>query len=398
MPQQIFPVLASERIMLQSAALILLVFFIQKVFRREPISLISTRHDMLILLLLALVLIGHVINLYPGATWDGFYVFQTVFLLFFIMVNLTKNFDQFRTVCWTLVICTILMSINGLIMQFRGYDLVGNVPVNGRIAWMSHFGDPNDYALAINSFFPLILVNLFEKDISKFKKILLVGAAGITMSAIYFTNSRGGYGALLVILALFAYKKWGLLRGILLGTMFVAVAVVFAPSRMGDVSPYGASAGGRVNAWISGLVMLKSNPVFGVGISNFQLHHHRAAHSAFIQCMAELGVFGYFLWLALIYSSYMGLLQVEKQASGIYVKYAKILQLSLVGFLTSAVFLSQAYTPILYMIFGLSATLVSLAKPPVIFSRNLSAVEVFLTIGIIVASIFAYKVLAIVYV
>ncbi len=399
-PQSFFPYLQKLRIMLLLAGLILLVFFTHKVFNRKSVSFISTRHGLLMLILLILVPLSIISNGQLVEAWDGFYSFLTVFLLFFIVANLTEDFDQFRKVCWTIVFCIVALAANGLIMAFRGYDLVGNTPTqDGRISWMrfSHFGDPNDFALAINAAFPFVLINMFEKNVGLIKKLILLIIACFFVTAIYYTNSRGGFIALLVMLALFAYKKWGLLKGSFIGIVFLALAMVIAPNRMADVSPYGSSASGRVYAWIAGLVMLKARPVFGVGYGNFTLHHGLAAHSAFIQCMAELGLVGYFVWLASIYSSYTGLRDVGRNAPAIQVKYARIIQLSLTGVLVSAIFLSQAYSPVLYIALALSALSIRFAEPQVVQRRGLTPRDIMLVVGLMGASVILYKILAIVY-
>lgn len=398
MPQVFFPPLQKLRIMLVMATLILLVFFIHKIVRKERISFTTTRHSLLMFFLLMIVPISNIANFRLKASLTGFNEFLTVFLLYFLIVNLTTDFDKFRKVCWTLVICTLLLSLNGLLMRFRGYDIVGNTPIDGRIHWMSHFGDPNDFALAINSFLPFALINLFEKKLRFLKKIPLIVIGCIFLVAVFYTNSRGGYVALLGILAFFAYKRWGLIRGAIIGAAFVVIAIVFAPSRMADISPHEASASGRVNAWIAGLGMLRTHPIFGIGHQNFIIYHIRAAHSAYIQCMSELGIVGYFTWLALLYTSYSGLRRVEKYTDGDYLKYAKILQLSLIGFLLSAVFLSQAYSPILYIIIALSSLLPQFTKPPLTQSRKLSRKEFLHITAIMGGSIVAYMILAVTYV
>jgi O-antigen ligase len=397
MPHAFFPPLRKFRIMLVLAILVLLVFIFHKVVRKEGISGISSRHDLFMVLLLLAIPASNVFNFRLGAAWDGFYEFLTVFLLYYILVSLTEDFEKLRKVYVTLIICTVMMTLNGLLQHFRGYDIAGIPPLDGRIRWRSHFGDPNDFALAINTFLPFVLVNLFEKDIGRFKKAMLLGIACIFLVGIYYTNSRGGYVALILILAVFSLKRWGLLRGLIAAAVFVAAALVLAPSRMAELSPQERSASGRIYAWIGGLEMLKSHPLFGIGHGNFQIFHTRAAHSAFIQCVSELGLVGYFIWLTLIYSSFAGLRRVEKHASAIYAKYAKILQLSMLGFLASAFFLSQAYHPILYMLFALSSLVIRFAEPSVSQSRGIPPRDLWRIAGITVGSVIALKAFTIIF-
>jgi putative inorganic carbon (HCO3(-)) transporter len=400
MPHSYIRPLQNMRVMLLLAILILSVFFIHKVFRREPLEILSSRHKILVFSLMILVFISNIVTFNSDAAWNGVHQFLTVFFLFFIIVNLTENFDEFRKVCKTMLFCTVLLATNGLVMAFRGYDIMGNRPVNGRIIWTerSHFGDPNDFALALISFFPFILVNLFDKSTRNLKKIPLLAATVVLLMAIYYTNSRGGFVALMAILAFFSFKRWGTLKGIAVASVLMVLSVMFAPSRMSTLSPYEDSASGRIDAWIAGLAMLKSNPIFGIGYGNFaNLHAGRTAHSAFVLCMAELGLIGYFVWLALLYSSYTGLRNIERHGTEIQAKYAGILQLSLIGFLFSAFFLSQAFTPILFILLALFAAAINLAKPTVVQPRFLSSRDIGRIVVLIVSSIIAFKMLAMVY-
>jgi O-antigen ligase len=397
-PQEFIPQLAKLRIMLILATIILLTFFIHKIFRKEKISFLPTRQHFIMLLLLLIVPVSNIVNFRLSNAWNGFNEFLTYFLLFFIITNIVDSFDKLKKVSWTILVGTILISMNGLIMAFRGVDLIGNESVQGRIRWIGIFGDPNDFALMINSFLPFVLINLFEKSVKKYQKLVLLLIGALFLTAVYYTNSRGGFVALMLMIGYFAVKRWGVLRGVAAGLAFIAIGLVLAPSRMAEISPYGQSASGRVYAWIDGLVMLKSRPVFGIGYQNFELYHVRAAHSAYIECMAELGLVGYFTWIALLYTTYAGLRVIEYRDVPSYSKYARILQISLIGFLGSAIFLSQAYSPILYIIIALSTLVIH--NPVAPYKRpNLLSAREFLTVALILgASIVLYKFLSIVYI
>jgi O-antigen ligase len=350
-------------------------------------------------LLLLIVPISNVANMQMDAAWDSLNEFLTVFLLFFIIVNLTDTFEKFKAVCWTLIACTTMLAINGIVQRLRGVDLVGTLPVEGnRITYLSHFGDPNDLALVFVTFLPFILVNLFEKDISRPKKLILLMVAVTMITALYFTNSRGGYIAFLVMLVYFAVTMWGWLKGAAMGAFLFGAAIVFAPSRMANISMYERSAGGRVEAWTAGLVMLKSRPIFGVGYKYFGEHHERAAHSAFVHCLGELGLVGYFVWLALLYTCFVGLKELERSETFTpYRKYSRILKLSLIGFLASAFFLSMTYSPVLYILLALITLTINNRDSGLRFSRFLTMRDLITVAALIVISIISFKILAMVY-
>jgi hypothetical protein len=105
-------------------------------------------------------------------------------------------------------------------------DIFGQTPLNGRVRWVatSIFGDPNDLALLINSFFPFILICIYDKKLSSWKRILMTITGAVFILTIYYTDSRGGFIALSVVLAFFAYKEWGLLKAcIVAGGLFVVL-------------------------------------------------------------------------------------------------------------------------------------------------------------------------------
>jgi O-antigen ligase len=113
--------------------------------------------------------------------------------------------------------------------------------------------------------------------------------------------------------------------------------------------------------------MLKSQPILGIGYGQFLEHHTLTAHNSFVLCFAETGLVGYFFWLGIIVITLVQLRALTKLAGtepldGDLRKWAKALQLSVIGFLTAACFLSRTFVPMLYLILGLSAALVLVAK------------------------------------
>jgi putative inorganic carbon (HCO3(-)) transporter len=399
-PQDFVPALEKMRVMLVLAVVIILSFSIHHIFTKRKISLFQSRQSIIMLALLILVPVSNLANLQFKEAWEGFNDFLTLFLLFFMIVSIMEDSRKVRALAWTLVVCTAIICVNGIIQHFRGFDLIGNIPeVDGRIRWIGIFGDPNDFALLINSFFPFVLVRFFEKGIGVTQGLLLLIVGTINILAIYYTGSRGGFIALLLILAFFAFKRWGLVRGLVIGAVFFAAAIAIAPGRFMDLSPHGASASGRIYAWIDGLVMLRRRPLFGVGFDRFTIVHGRAAHSAFIECMAELGLAGYLAWISIIFTSFKDISHViGTSSSESLVKYAKVFQLSLVGFLGSAFFLSQAYSPVFYILVAFATKISAISDPAIKRPSLLSAGEL-IRVGLIIGgSIAAYKLLAMIYI
>ena len=105
--------------------------------------------------------------------------------------------------------------------------------------------------------------------------------------------------------------------------------------------------------------LLRSNPLFGVGYGNFTEHFQLTAHNSFVLCFSELGLIGYFFWVGLIVLVFRELTQAAALSApdSEEKRWAVLLRLSLLGFLTCAWFLSRTYQPTLYILLaiGISA-------------------------------------------
>ena len=396
-PQDLMPALEKLRIMLVLAVFIILFFLIHKIFRKEEIPILSTRQNLFMLLMLFVVPMSHIANFRIGAAWQSFNEFLTLFLAFFVLVNLTGK--NYKSLYWITTICAVMLALNGLVQHFRGFDLFGVFPKAGRIRWVGIFGDPNDFALLLVCSMPLVLFRLFDRHVNLLKRVLLILVLVVLFTAVHFTDSRGGYISLGTVLGFFAFKKFGLLKGVVMGGIFLALLVVFSPGRMADLDPYGMSAQGRIIAWIDGLVILKSKPIFGIGFGKFVEFHGRGAHSAFVKCMAELGLAGYFVWLTLIVTSFKDLLTIERYHAGTELaKYAAIAQVSMVGFLSSAYFLSQTYSPIIYILFAITVVLaIQAGRDSGVIRSGITRNEFILILLVEGFSILSYKLIAMTY-
>ena len=126
---------------------------------------------------------------------------------------------------------------------------------------------------------------------------------------VYLTGSRGtmlGVGALLGV-------YWLVMSA---GPKLFLIAVALAPIAATVItslqSSIDSSANGRLEAWYAGILMLLSNPIFGVGAGNFMEEHERVAHNSYIHIAGELGIPGYSLWGgALVFTVLVGYLFIK---------------------------------------------------------------------------------------
>ena len=152
------------------------------------------------------------------------------------------------------------------------------------------------------------------------------------------------------------------ITGVVLGIM---IALQFGGGR--EISLVENSAGGRVIAWGAGIAQLKSHPLFGVGFGQFTDYSDLTAHNSFVLCFAELGMFGYFFWLALIVTCVWGLeiltrMPVQTSEDSRFRQCASVVRVALYGFLATGWFLSRTYTLTLYILLALASSLIQMRQ------------------------------------
>lgn len=226
-----------------------------------------------------------------------------------------------------------------------------------RIRGMGFLNDPNDFAQTLVAVLPLLWVG-WSRGRWLFNALRVLLPAAVIGYAVMLTQSRGalvGLGAMgMVAIA----RRLGTTRTLILGG--VLGAVVIAGSVVGGrgFSSKERSAEERIEAWQVGLQLLQWRPLSGAGFGNFTDHNPLTAHNSFVLGFSELGLIGYFFWIALIVLAYKGLSRPLEALSrlepaGEAHRIATLMRASLVGFLACAWFLSRTYAPSLFFMLGL---------------------------------------------
>jgi O-antigen ligase len=180
-----------------------------------------------------------------------------------------------------------------------------------------------------------------------------------------------------------------------------------------------AEGADRLEAWSAGLQLFKSAPLFGTGFGSFTDFNEITAHNSFVLCLAELGLVGSTIWLALIVTTMTSLngiikrreetptaggdrqehipdpavetsvfeslaittttaiateveTEIEPEIDVAPEELQKVpkpwvvaMRLALVGFIATSWFLSRTYSTPMYLILGLAAATIALQRPPV---------------------------------
>ena len=246
-----------------------------------------------------------------------------------------------------------------LLQRTGEFDAAGERVVLKRIHAMGTLDDPNDFGQALLAALPLLWPAW--KSRRYFNNFVLVMLPGMFMLyGVFLTRSRGAVLGLMFMVAMHLRERMTRFRTVLPAAVALCAAVVLLAAASGgrDISSDDESAAGRVMAWRAGLTMLLQNPLTGVGYGQFAEHHVRAAHNSYVNCFAELGIFGYLFWLGLLIAMYTTLDSItrmtpsDKDGEDV-IRWARAVQFSLHGLLATAFFLSRTYAPPFYIAVGL---------------------------------------------
>jgi putative inorganic carbon (HCO3(-)) transporter len=233
-----------------------------------------------------------------------------------------------------------------------------------RIRSIGFLNDPNDLAQTLATFF--VFLGFFWTK-SKAKNLLILVPAGVVvLYGVFLTRSRGGLVAVGVMALLAFRERLGkVMAGILTGLLITGALAV---NITGGRAMKDESAEARIEAWASGILMLRQNPMLGVGYRNFvEEHGGLTAHNSYVLCFAEMGLLGYFCWMSLLVVSFIQLIRLRHLPGDTpeiaeIRKLALIVRLAFTTFLTAAFFLSRTYVLTLFILIGLSLCLADIAR------------------------------------
>jgi len=233
-------------------------------------------------------------------------MFKTL-AIFFIIYSIVNTVPKLRQLIWTYVTLHLILGLMAFALFFTtGQRNMGDL--GG-----SFLGDENDAAMALLIMIPYTYF-MFGQTKHKLIRVALIVSITLSSGAVLYSFSRGafiGYASMMLYV-------WGNSQKKHLATVVLIIAAVTVmgvmPStyweRIESTKNYGeeGSAQGRLDAWRGGVEMMLDKPLTGVGLGNFNRTYGTnyntintrwtAAHSMYIQFIAELGVPG-LIFLAL---------------------------------------------------------------------------------------------------
>jgi O-antigen ligase len=316
--------------------------------------------DMMMFSLLISIVMSHVTNMYFEGAYRSLLMFLPSIVCYFLVLFSINSQIKAQYLSLVLIILTCFLAFEAIQQSLYGTNIAGigalvmsSITPDGEIdyvyraRWIGSFSDPNDLGLALVLPIPLLMYNIIFR-----KYIVTWLCLPVLLYALYLTGSRGSFLALIASLVSFVILKSRSKKGVMIGLFLAALLLLIGPSRMDTYTD--ESSRGRVEAWYSALQMFYSHPFFGVGYGNFTEHNELTAHNSFFLVLAELGIVGFTFFCGLFFFPLMWVKKnifqksnsTENEESRIFV--VSVVS-SLLGVLTSMMFLSRSYNALVYL-------------------------------------------------
>lgn len=329
----------------------------------------------LLILLAGWISLSTVLAVVPEMAEDIYGNYWKAILMAVLATGLARDRRRLR-----LLLLLIVFSI-GFLGAKRGlYGLMrGGVRFDdGPGGFMS---DNNSFALALNMILPL-LVGLALVEKQKIVRIAAAVAAALCLLSIFFTFSRGGFLTLLVVGGLLIWRSQRRILVTCVLALGLAGFLLFTSEQMTQdyvrraesIQNYeeDGSALGRINAWRTSWRVFLDYPLTGVGPNNlaavFQRYspeedRFRVAHNAYFQLLAECGLPALLLFLGALGVTWWRMQRLRGSTSLAWIEVqARMLQISIAGYLVGSMFLNTAYSELIYYLIGLSVGLEVVAE------------------------------------
>lgn len=231
-------------------------------------------------------------------------------------------------------------------------------------------GGNNELGLAMVMTIPLMRFLQLQSS-SKWIKMGLTVLMILNILAVFGTQSRGALLGLVVMGVFLILKSKRRFSFLIMLAIAVPMVLTFMPQswwdRMQGIENYqqDESALGRINAWKFAINLANDRPILGGGYDVFNKRWFRVyapdpdnvhdSHSIYFEVLAEHGYPGLFLFIGLLLVTWFSGSRIIRGCKGNselrWAEYlARMLQVSMIGYIASGAFLGLAYFDYIYHI------------------------------------------------
>jgi O-antigen ligase len=223
---------------------------------------------------IALILVGSLFSVIANKNYyigfgaiKGWFIFPIIFGIIFYDA-LRKNKDLLEKSWLALFFSGVAVSLAGAVFKLFGF-----LTYDGRLRVF--YDSPNQLGMFLAPIF-IIGCALFLREKIYWRKAIFLAGLLLLASNLYFTYSYGAWIALAIALLITFWLKNGIFSyrsGILILMLLAAIiASQIKTKKIDDLENFSnrSSLSSRLIIWRSAGMMIKNNPLFGIGAGNFQ--------------------------------------------------------------------------------------------------------------------------------
>lgn len=388
--QDLFPILGT----LQVPTLVAVAAYLTFALAPDPRRRLRTiRHPITTLVLVTgvWILLSVPGGVYPGLSFKFFFKdhIKTI-LMMALIAGAIRNVDDVERFVRVQIAGAMLYALYVLAKVQVGSD--------GRLGDLFYY-DANGLALLLSATLPLI-VFYTRAQAPPAWRLAALGGCGVSILTLMKSGSRGGFLALLGagLYLLFGFKaipkkvRWSAVAAmaallVLVGSnqYWQMMGTLLHPTQ--DYNWSGKNEAGRMEVWKRGIGYMMGAPVFGVGANAFPVAEGTLsplaarqaigeglkwseAHNSFVQIGAELGIPGLLIFLTMLFYAFRTLSRIAgwaRRRAGPRSRESALAQAliaSLIAFCIAGFFLSEAFSPYLYSVLGMTVGLAKVTAAP----------------------------------
>ena len=365
---------------------------------------------------------------WPGGALQAFLGFIPNAFGYFLVCLHCNSTKKLKILVLVLVLVCLFVIARGSIEEIHGFSesallqpgFAGNpyvlVMKNDagesfyRLRGLGEINDPNDFGQLIVCVIPLLFMFWRVKNAS-LNVVRVILPVSALLVGVYLTHSRGALVALLAVVVVAARRRIGTLPSLVVagGLLLGAMALNFTGGR--EIS---AEAGSdRTALWGESLQLLKSHPLFGVGLGSLPDYLGHTAHNSVAVCAAELGLFGLYFWCMFLFPTARDVLAiasparvsegqpivlegerypqeartVEEVDKAEVNRLGRLMVLSLTGFLAAGWFLSRAFVMTFFLLGGMAEVVFEMAFRREVIAPRMGLLRVLPRAGVLAVSL-----------
>jgi len=373
-------------------AFLLLVIVIRfLIFNERPVQWIKNSFILLIYFIFLVINVIAASQLSPALS-ELIDVAQNL-VLASIVLYIVQDSKSLRNAIWAIIIAGAFMASISVLQRvtgnysnnfwgFGGWEFSGYV---GRPRMTGPYETPNPYAQVLVVIFILALDRLWHE--AKLNHRMWAGFAAIVcVMALIFTDSRGGFANLVVTVLVFFIFNRPTIPSLFVTLLIGAIVFRYLPPNFSariltltELNPFQFNAEqiadesfrGRTSENLAAWRMFLDHPILGVGLNNYATYYQdysrdigldnrreaRDPASLYLQLLADQGLVGTVVFLAIIYTVFSGLarafsgFKAIERMDEMYITAA--LFSALAGYMFMSLYRNNAYTNVFWVLIGI---------------------------------------------